>query len=90
MQDIIVIGGDCSLLQTIDGDAELLLSTDGDVGIFMPVNPPAFAGPYSATPTAEEQRIPMQGFMAAEDFVVGPIPNNYGLITWDGSTLTVS
>lgn len=49
-----------------------------------------YEGEYAITPTTEEQIIPIRGMRAVEDFVIGAIPHNYGLITWNGSTLTVS
>ena len=49
-----------------------------------------YEGPYEFTPSAEEQTIPILGMVATDNITVKPIPNNYGLITWNGSTLTVS
>lgn len=49
-----------------------------------------YEGDYSVTPTAEAQTIPVIGKTMRNNFTVNPIPNNYGLITWNGSTLTVS
>lgn len=49
-----------------------------------------FDGDYEITPSAEAQIIPIVGKTARQDITVGAIPNNYGLITWNGSTLTVS
>ena len=49
-----------------------------------------YDGDYSITPTAQEQTIPIIGKTARRNITVGPIPQNYGLITWNGSTLTVS
>lgn len=49
-----------------------------------------YEGPYEATPTRETQTFTTQGFSMSQDFVVNPIPSNYGLITHDGSILTVS
>lgn len=49
-----------------------------------------YAGPYEATPTREAQTFPTAGRRMASDFTVNPIPSNWGLITWNGSTLTVS
>lgn len=51
---------------------------------------PIFAGPYEATPTQGTQVIPTLGYQMAQDFVVNPIPSNYGLITYNGFELTVS
>ena len=49
-----------------------------------------YAGDYEFTPTDEAQTIPMYGKTATRDIVINPIPSNYGKITWNGSTLTVS
>lgn len=49
-----------------------------------------YDGPYEWTPSDTEQAIPIGGFKAAENIIINPIPSNYGLITWNGSTLTVS
>lgn len=47
-------------------------------------------GPYEVTPTASAQTLATSGLQMASDLTIGPIPSNYGLVTWDGSTLTVS
>lgn len=49
-----------------------------------------FDGPYEVTPTSESQTLHASGLFMREDITINPIPNNYGLITWNGSTLTVS
>lgn len=49
-----------------------------------------FNGDYEYTPSAQTQTIPIGDLIARQDIIINPIPNNYGLITWDGSTLTVS
>lgn len=49
-----------------------------------------YEGPYEATPTQSTQTFPTKDKGMAQDFVVNPIPSNYGLITWNGSVLTVS
>lgn len=49
-----------------------------------------FSGSYVWTPSSEEQTVPIAFMMASQDITIKPIPNNYGLITWNGSTLTVS
>lgn len=51
---------------------------------------PEWQGAYVYTPTQAEQTIPMEGFVARQDITINPIPSNYGLITWNGATLTVS
>ena len=49
-----------------------------------------YHGEYTFTPSAQAQVIPTAGLVAEQDFVIEPIPNNWGLITWDGTTITVS
>lgn len=49
-----------------------------------------YTGIYEFTPTQETQVIGIKNKQAIADIVINPIPNNYGLITWNGSTLTVS
>lgn len=53
-----------------------------------PVEP--YEGSYEFTPSGERQEIEIANKRARENIVINPIPQNYGLITWDGSTLTVS
>ena len=49
-----------------------------------------YAGPYEYTPTEDTQTVAISNKMATENIVINPIPFNYGLVTWNGSTLTVS
>lgn len=49
-----------------------------------------YEGPYEVTPSSETQVLRTQQKMAIRNIIVNPIPSNYGLITWNGSVLTVS
>lgn len=49
-----------------------------------------YEGDYEFTPSQQQQTISIADLMARQDIVIEPIPNNYGLITYDGSTITVS
>lgn len=51
---------------------------------------PAYMGPYEYTPTQETQTVAIAGKAATQNITINPIPSNYGLITWNGSVLTVS
>lgn len=51
---------------------------------------PRYEGPYEVTPSAETQTLETSGMVMAGNVTVAPIPSNWGLITWDGATLTVS
>lgn len=49
-----------------------------------------YEGAYEVTPTSEAQTLSTEGLRMTANVVINPIPNNYGLITWSGSVLTVS
>ena len=51
---------------------------------------PDYHGEYEVTPTQETQVLHTAGERLLRDVVVNPIPSNYGLITWNGSVLTIS
>lgn len=49
-----------------------------------------YTGAYTVTPSAAEQVLYTDGLRMTDNITVNPIPSNYGLITWNGSVLTVS
>lgn len=51
---------------------------------------PQYNGSYEVTPSAETQVLNTAGMRMTENVTVNPIPSNYGLITWNGSVITVS
>jgi len=51
---------------------------------------PDYGGPYEVTPSSSAQTVHTSGKSLAGDITVNPIPSNYGLVTWNGSVLTVS
>jgi hypothetical protein len=51
---------------------------------------PTYDGPTTITPNGEVQVEHTAGTVLLADITINPIPSNYGLITWDGSTLNVS
>ena len=52
--------------------------------------PEEYHGTVDVTATTSVQILETQGKLLADNIIVEPSPNNYGLITWNGSTLTVS
>ena len=76
-------------LQAVFIDASSLAAEFGDV-IEVDKHINQYEGPYEVTPTQDTQILSTAMKMAVEDIVINPIPSNYGLITWDGSVLTVS
>ena len=51
---------------------------------------PEYEGDYEATPTEDTQTFATQAKLMTANFIVAPIPTNYGLITYDGTTIHIS
>lgn len=73
---------------TVTGKASIApLRFSGDLSI-MSAEP--YSGAYEITPSTETQILETKNKALAQNITINPIPHNYGLITWDGSTITVS
>lgn len=75
---------------TITGTRSPVGTLTGKLAYSVAIPVPDYDGAYRVTPSGEEQILPTQGHTLADNIVIEAIPQNYGLITWDGSTLTVS
>ena len=51
---------------------------------------PEYEGPVLITPGAQDQTIPTKYRVLMKDIVIGRVPSNYGLITYNGRNITVS
>ena len=51
---------------------------------------PSYQGETEITPSDEIQTLQCAGLMMSENVTIKPIPSNYGRISWNGVTLTVS
>ena len=49
-----------------------------------------YDGEYTISPSNETQVLATKNLRMTDDLTINPIPQNYGLITWDGTTITVS
>lgn len=77
----------------LDGDLSLIIPVDGESGIVTKVigqDLPTYTGATIVTPSTSEQVLATADKVVTRNIVVNPIPSNYGLITWNGSILTVS
>ncbi len=77
----------------LDGELSLNIPMDGEVGIITKVvehDLPVYTGTTEITPSTTEQVLATAEKVVTRNIVINPIPSNYGLITWNGSTLTVS
>lgn len=91
--DTVVIDGDLLMVTQSDGDPDLDIQQDGEAGEVIKVvdyDHPIYDGPIEITPSRETQVLETQEKILITNIVVNPIPKNYGLITWNGSVLTVS
>ena len=79
---------DDSFRLSFQDDLAADLSSSLAIQIYVPDNPSS--GDYEVTPSARTQVLQTEGFVMAHDVVINPIPSNYGLVTWNGSVLTVS
>jgi hypothetical protein len=84
-----------SIVIETEKDAEIELSTRRKGQIPLEVSGGISAGdeyygPYTVTPTEDEQVLNTAQKVASRDIVIEKIPYYYGRITWDGSVLTVS
>lgn len=92
-QQEVVLDGELSLDLHIDGDMSLNIPVDGEAGTVIKVTEhdlPVYTGQTEITPSEETQTLQTANKTVLHNIVVNPIPSNYGLITWNGSTLTVS
>ena len=49
-----------------------------------------YEGEYTITPSGAVQILATKNKKATQNITIQPIPQNYGLITWNGAFLTVS
>lgn len=75
---------------TISGSLSGAKTIAGNLTIPSAVLPPAYEGSYEVTPSEETQTLATDSLYMRGNITINPIPSNYGLITWNGSTLTVS
>lgn len=49
-----------------------------------------YTGETTFTPSDEQQTVHTAGYYVQSNITINPIPSNYGLITYNGSVITVS
>lgn len=90
VQTIDAISGRVSGSDGMQGRLESHGLLVGEVGFPKCIYPETYDGEYEVTPTREVQILATNDRYMDGNIKVNPIPSNYGLITWDGITLTVS
>ena len=75
---------------TISGSLSGSQTIAGELTIPAAILPPPYEGEYEVTPNEETHTLATDSLYMRGNITINPIPSNYGLITWNGSTLTVS
>lgn len=84
------IQGTLSATQTIQGALSKAKTIQGNITVPSAILPPSYEGEYTVTPSAETQTLNTDHLYMMDNITINPIPNNYGLITYNGVTITVS
>lgn len=92
MDDIVVIGGELSLLNVIDGNSSLLNVVDGQAGQYIPIESdphPYYEGDYIITPMTTAQILHTADTLLTEDITVVEIPY-FETSNLDGTTVYIA
>ena len=73
---------------SLQGELASTFPLDGMLTV--PDRPQTYDGSYEVTPSTSAQTLDTANLLLAHNITINPIPSNYGLITWNGSVLTVS
>lgn len=87
MDDLILrlVDGGTMTLTIIDDADDMQLQLDNIGGEI-----PAYEGPTVFTPSRETQIAPTKNKLLLDNITINPIPQNYGLVTYNGSIITIS
>lgn len=88
--DYAEIVGKMSNKADLKGDISGESKLTGEVQIYNAGAPPDYTGEYEVNPSQQTQVLPTAYTRLTKNVTINPIPEYYGLITWDGSVLTVS
>ena len=82
--------GTLSSVETLTGTLSARQSLSGQLSVPEGIFVPTYDGGYEVTPTEETQTLNTNNLKMTDNVTINPIPSNYGLITWNGSVITVS
>ena len=85
-----ILIGNLSGAERISGELSGNSTLAGEIKAPKQKDRPIYEGPHEVIPSEAVQLLETGGKALNENIVINPIPSNYGLITWDGATLTVS
>lgn len=84
------IKGKISAPLKVRGKLSMRPTISAKLTVPLSILPPAYEGSYEVTPSKETQTLRTEELYMLGDVTINPIPNNYGLIEWDGRVITVS
>ena len=87
---VLIIGDDDGPAEFIIEDEDDLLPFEVDGSVIVSEGFPVYGGPVAVVPGPETQVLETQYMTVMDRITVAPIPKNYGLITYNGRTITVS
>lgn len=90
ISDTTILDGILSELGTLSSDISAAFEIASDITLPKTVGGDPYQGSYEVTPTQETQVLETRYLVMNQNVTINPIPSNYGLITWNGATLTVS
>lgn len=88
--DVVQITGTLSEVESVSGNLSVVETISGTVTVPTVIRPDYYEGDYEITPTSTTVVLETNSLIMNGNITVNPIPTNYGLITWNGATLTVS
>ena len=82
--------GVLSPVGTLDCILAPIETLKGTLDVPITLVPDIYDGPTEFTPSEEIQTIGMADKYSTSSITINPIPSNYGLITYNGQTITIS
>lgn len=82
--------GDIASISFDIGDDTTELNLEVGNALIMSDVFPTYSGPYEVTPSPEIQVLSTRNRVLVDRITIAPIPQNYGLVTYNGSSITVS
>ncbi len=85
-----ILKGKLSPVASMKGTLAVMPTMKGRLTVPDVIALPDYTGEYEITPGEEAQVLSTSDRTLRENITINPIPSNYGLITWDGTKITVS
>lgn len=86
---LVFVGGGAGRPLTLRTSSDAAVSFSDHLEVYT-TDLPDYDGPTVVVPSDSAQTLSTEGTALMSDIVVQPIPSNWGRISYDGSTITVS